>query len=91
MDQSSEIPKLKCHFSSDNNSKPWWQIKLYHQYMVTSVKVFNLQNGAQSSNLEGATIFVGDVICGKVGPELPVNKFITVICQDSNSILNVFD
>ena len=91
MDQSFETPKLKCHFSTDYASKPWWQMKLDQEFMVRSVKVFNLQNGAQSSNLEGATIFVGDTICGKLGTELPVNKFITVICQDSNSISNVFD
>ena len=71
MDQNSEVPNLECHLSGDNSSNPWWQMELDQEYSVTAVKLFNLKNGAQNSNLEGAEIFVGNKICGKIGPLLP--------------------
>ena len=93
MDEGDERPKnFKCHFSGDYNRNPWWQMKLDQQYSVKTVKFFNLKNGAQSSNLEGATVFVGDTVCGKIGPMLPENMFITVVCKDLDAEpVSIFD
>ena len=49
---------------------------------VKSIKLFNFQNGANSRNLEGASIYVGETLCARIGDTLPMNQYIVIDCQD---------
>jgi hypothetical protein len=60
-------------------------MKFDKEYAVKSIKIFNIKNGAVSSNFEGASIYIGDTICSRVGPLLPENDFVSVNCQDPDS------
>ena len=85
-------PDLKCHFSADYNEAPWWKINFKEEYAVKSVKVFNLKNGASSSNIADSTIYVGETICAQVAPVLPENDFVKFTCEEAGTgPINVFE
>ena len=61
------------------------------EYAVKFVRIFVMKNGAQLSNLEDGAIYVGDTLCGRIGPKLPENDYITVACRDLNAKkINIF-
>ena len=62
------MPDLNCHFSGDYDQAPWWKINFDQEYSVKSVKIFNMQNGAESSNIANSIIYVGETVCAQVGP-----------------------
>ena len=87
-----DLPDLKCHFSGDYDESPWWKIKFDQEYSVKSVKMFNMQNGAQSSNIANSIIYVGKTVCAQVGPVLPQNDFVKFICEEAGTgPVNVFE
>ena len=73
---------MQCHFSGDFENNPWWQMNFEEPRKVKSIKLFNFQNGANSSNLEGASIYVGETLCARIGDTLPMNQYIVMDCQD---------
>jgi hypothetical protein len=78
-------PNLNCHFSGDYQKNPSWTMNFDKEYAVKSIKIFNMKNGAVSSNFEGASIYIGDTICSRVGLQLPENDYVTMVCQDPDS------
>lgn len=91
---SQNAPNLQCHFAGSlDSSKSWIKLHLEESdqdRFIRKVKLFNIKNGAKSSNLENAKIYVGDdsgneIMCAKVGSNLPVNQFITFMCEDENA------
>lgn len=55
---------------------------------VQKVRLFNFKNGAKSSLLENAEIYVDGTECAKVGPNPPVNEYLELVCE--KEIRNVF-
>jgi len=79
------IPDLRCHFAgelTDDTSLPWIKFNLERDYYVRSLKIFNMKNGYQKSNLEGARFYVGETLCAVAPLELPENTFIEIVCVD---------
>ena len=69
----SQNPELECNFSSSLSSPPTWTMNFDEVYAVKSITLFNIKNGALQSNLDGSTLYVGDVECAKMGSRLPEN------------------
>ena len=66
------IPDLRCHFSgSDQIELPWIKFEFDQVYFVKSIKIFNMKNGFEKSNLEGSKIYVGENLCATAPFELP--------------------
>ena len=68
------IPDFRCHFSgelTDDTNLPWIKFNLERDYFVRSLKIFNIQNGHEKSNLEGARFYVGETLCAVAPLELP--------------------
>jgi hypothetical protein len=99
----SSKPSMKCHFAGqtvngDGSKETFVTINLESAVLVKSVKMFNINNGAISSNLNNSIIYVGDSSnpgsersCAKVAPNIPVNKFVSFVCEkDVSKAKNVF-
>ena len=84
-DQES-IPDLRCHFSGFlEYGYTWIKFNLGGEYYVKSIKLFNMKNGHAKSNLEGAWIYVGEILCAIAPFELPENEIIEIECVDPNA------
>ena len=79
-----KLPALQCHFSGDYEEAPWWRLDFDQEYQVKSVKLFNINNGAQTGNLGSSKIYIGDKLCAIATAELPVNEYVKFECEDEN-------
>ena len=52
------------------------------------MQIFNFKNGNQKSLLENAEIDIDGTPCAKVGPNPPVNEYLTLTCE--TEVRNVF-
>ena len=50
---------------------PWIKFEFDQVYFVKSIKIFNMKNGFEKSNLEGSKFFVGENLCATAPLELP--------------------
>ena len=48
------------------------------------MRLFNINNGAQTGNLGSSKIYVGDKLCARATDELPVNEYVKFECEDEN-------
>ena len=88
MSDEESVPDLRCHFAgelTDDNNLPWIKFNLERDYYVKSIKVFNLKNGYEKSNLEGARFYVGETFCATAPLELPENEFVIIECTDPDA------
>lgn len=69
---ANEIITTDCAYTSGvtDSDKPFWKATLDETKKIKQVKVFNTLNGADSSLLNSAEVWVGDKLCGKM-PKAP--------------------
>ena len=88
MSDGDSVPDLRCHFAGEltnDSNLPWIKFNLGRDYYVKSIKIFNLKNGFENSNLEGAKIYVGDILCATAPLVLPYYEFFEIICVDPDA------
>ena len=84
----NSIPDLRCHFSGGES--PWIKFIFDKPYFIKSIKLFNMKNGFEKSNLEGAKFFVGEKLCAIAPLQLPENSFIEIECLDPDAESSAF-
>ena len=80
---ANEIIVNDCQYTAGESEllKPFWKADLASTSKVQRVKIFNTLNGADSSNLNSAAIYVGGKFCGKMPKAPKLEKTITVECE----------
>ena len=81
-----DLPQMDCAFAyGDKKAKQdtfGWSATFDKAYTVQKIEIFNFQNGNQPSLLENSEVYIGDKICARIGNRPPVNRVMTVECQN---------
>jgi hypothetical protein len=80
---ANEIIVNDCHYATGvtRADKPFWRANLAETVNVRQVKVYNTLNGADSSNLGSATVYVGGKFCGKMPKSPKLDTIVSVECE----------
>jgi hypothetical protein len=83
---ANEIITNDCKYTSGatENSEPFWKADLDQVSKVKQVKIFNTLNGADSSLLASAEVWVGETYCGKLPKAPKLETTISVQCQSED-------